>query len=80
MDIDRLLPVVINSAYYAHDENFPAWTAEAHVMKSSDLTELKEKVRRAVAKSPGYREPAIASSYGEADLAETAVEMPASRL
>ena len=41
----KALPVVINSAYPAFKSDFSTWGADAYVVKSSDLTELKEKVR-----------------------------------
>ena len=35
------IPVVINSAYTHYKENFMSWSADAYVVKSSDLSELK---------------------------------------
>jgi DNA-binding NtrC family response regulator len=37
----RHLPVIINTAYDQFRENFHSWGAEAFVVKSSDLSELK---------------------------------------
>lgn len=45
LDMDRKLPVIINSAYSMYKSNFLTWMADAYVIKSSDLTELKLKVR-----------------------------------
>lgn len=42
---DRQVPVILNTAYPQYRENFMTWGAEAYVIKSSDLTELKEKIR-----------------------------------
>lgn len=42
---DRRVPVILNTAYAQYKENFMTWGAEAYVIKSSDLTELKEKIR-----------------------------------
>ena len=42
---DRQVPVILNTAYVQYKENFMTWGAEAYVIKSSDLTELKEKIR-----------------------------------
>lgn len=39
------LPVILNTAYTQYQESFMSWAADAYVVKSSDLTELKEKVR-----------------------------------
>ncbi len=35
------LPVVLNTAYSNYKDNFMTWSADAYVVKSSDLTELK---------------------------------------
>jgi hypothetical protein len=40
------VPVVLNSAYSSYKDNFLSWSADAYVVKSSDLTELKETIRR----------------------------------
>ncbi len=50
MGRNRQLPVILNTAYGAYRDNFMTWGAEAYVIKSSDLTELKEKIREALAK------------------------------
>ena len=42
---DRQVPVILNTAYPQYRENFMTWGAEAYVIKSSDLTELKQKIR-----------------------------------
>jgi DNA-binding response OmpR family regulator len=42
----RNLPVIINTAYDAFRFDFKTWAADAFVVKSSDLTELKSKVKR----------------------------------
>ena len=42
---DRQIPVILNTAYPQYRENFMTWGAEAYVIKSSDITELKEKIR-----------------------------------
>ena len=43
--IDMKIPIVICTAYSSYKQNFEAWGADAYVVKSSDLTELKEKVK-----------------------------------
>lgn len=45
---NNLIPVVINSAYSSYKDNFMSWSADAYVIKSSDLTELKEKVKELI--------------------------------
>ncbi len=48
------IPVILNSAYASYKESFTSWSADAYVVKSSDLTELKTTVRRLLdAKKPG---------------------------
>ena len=49
MEINNQLPVILNTAYSAYKDNFMTWAAVAYVVKSSDLSELKEAVRKAVA-------------------------------
>jgi len=44
------LPVILNSAYSQYQESFMSWAADAYVVKSSDLTELKTKIKELVAK------------------------------
>ena len=44
------LPVILNSAYSQYQESFMSWAADAYVVKSSDLTELKAKIKELVAK------------------------------
>jgi len=45
LGLKERLPVIINTAYSQYKEDFMAWAANAYVVKSSDLTELKEKVQ-----------------------------------
>jgi DNA-binding response OmpR family regulator len=45
MGKDRQIPVILNTAYPQYRDNFMTWGAEAYVIKSSDLTELKQKIR-----------------------------------
>jgi two-component system, response regulator, stage 0 sporulation protein F len=42
------LPVILNTAYAQYKESFMSWAADAYVVKSSDLGELKEKVRELI--------------------------------
>ncbi len=42
---NRQIPVILNTAYPQYKENFMSWGAEAYVVKSSDLTELKQRIR-----------------------------------
>jgi DNA-binding response OmpR family regulator len=47
---DRQAQVVLNTAHPQYKENFMTWGAAAYVMKSSDLGELKEKIREVLEK------------------------------
>ncbi len=47
---DRQARVILNTAYPQYRENFMTWGAEAYVIKSSDLTELKKKIREVLDK------------------------------
>ncbi len=44
LNIDRKRPVIIHSAYPHYQDNFLSWNADAFVVKSSDMTALKDKV------------------------------------
>jgi CheY-like chemotaxis protein len=46
---ENTLPVILNTAYSAYRESFLSWSADAYVIKSSDLTELKTKIREVLA-------------------------------
>jgi two-component system, response regulator, stage 0 sporulation protein F len=50
LGIKEGLPVIMNTAYSQYQESFMSWAADAYVVKSSDLTELKEKVKELVNK------------------------------
>ena len=50
LDIDNKLPVILNTAYSSYKDDFMTWAAEAYVVKSADLSELKERVAEAVQK------------------------------
>jgi two-component system, response regulator, stage 0 sporulation protein F len=44
------LPVILNSAYTQYQESFMSWAADAYVVKSSDLSELKAKIKELTGK------------------------------
>lgn len=39
------VPVILNSAYSVYKDNFQTWAADAYIVKSVDLTPLKEKIK-----------------------------------
>lgn len=47
---NRQIPVILNTAYPQYRENFMTWGAEAYIIKSSDLTELKLKIKEVLEK------------------------------
>jgi CheY-like chemotaxis protein len=50
LDMDRQLPVILNTAYANFRHDFMTWAAEAYIVKSSDLSELLERVAQACRK------------------------------
>ena len=50
LGIDNKIPVILNTAYPSYKDNFMSWAADAYVVKSMDLTELKEKIKEALSK------------------------------
>ena len=50
LGIKEGLPVIMNTAYSQYQDSFMSWAADAYVVKSSDLSELKEKIRELVNK------------------------------
>lgn len=47
---DKRQPVILNTAYPSYRDNFMTWPAEAYVVKSADTTELKQAVKKVLAK------------------------------
>jgi len=41
----RNCAVILNTAYSTYKSDFQSWLADAYIMKSSDLTQLRAKVR-----------------------------------
>ncbi|HHT9110098.1 MAG TPA: response regulator [Candidatus Brocadiaceae bacterium] len=46
----RKIPIIINTAYSSYKDNFMTWSADAYIIKSSDLTELKNKIKEFLSK------------------------------
>lgn len=51
LEVDHHIPVIIHTAYPGYQDQFTSWSADAYVVKSSDLTELKETVQRLLERS-----------------------------
>jgi CheY-like chemotaxis protein len=45
------LPVILCTAYSCYKEDFSSWLADGYVVKSSDLTGLKQEISRVLVKS-----------------------------
>lgn len=44
--INSTVPIILSSAYHEYKQDLGAWASDEYVVKSSDLTELKNTVRR----------------------------------
>ncbi|NOR65029.1 MAG: response regulator [Candidatus Scalindua sp.] len=44
------IPIIINTAYSNYKDNFMSWAADAYIVKSSDLSELKNAVKEILGK------------------------------
>jgi two-component system, response regulator, stage 0 sporulation protein F len=45
---DNSIRVILNSAFSSFRDSFMSWSADAYLTKSSDLTELKAKIRELI--------------------------------
>lgn len=50
IDINKNIPIIINSAYSTYKDDFMSWAAEAYVVKSANLQELKTTIREVLNK------------------------------
>lgn len=46
----KKIPIIINTAYSSYKDNFMSWSADAYIIKSSDLKELKDKIKELLQK------------------------------
>jgi CheY-like chemotaxis protein len=53
LEFNGQIPVIINTAYASYQESFTSWSADAYIVKSSDLTELKNTIKRLLANQTG---------------------------
>ncbi len=44
LSMNKEIPVIINTVYSNYKDNFMSWAADAFIVKSSDLSELKDKI------------------------------------
>jgi DNA-binding response OmpR family regulator len=52
LSIDRRVPIVLVSSYSYYRDNYLSWAADAYVLKSSDLSELKNTVQQLLDSRP----------------------------
>ncbi len=45
LGLRRDIPIIINSAYQSYKDDFMTWAADAYVVKSASLDELKTRIR-----------------------------------
>jgi len=45
---NRKQAIILNTAYSQFKDDFESWSADAYVVKSGDLTELKDKIKELV--------------------------------
>ncbi len=50
LNIHKNIPIIINTAYSNYKNKFMTLAAEAYIVKSSDLTELKNKIKEVLKK------------------------------
>ncbi len=50
------MPVILCTAFSCYKDDFSAWLADGYVVKSSDLTELKDEIARVLAKKAARNE------------------------
>jgi DNA-binding response OmpR family regulator len=48
MALRKDIPIIINTAYQSYKHDFMTWAADAYIVKSSSLDELKSKIRELV--------------------------------
>jgi len=47
---DRKIPIILNTSYAGYQQDFMSWAADAYLTKSTDFSELKNKVRELLKK------------------------------
>jgi DNA-binding response OmpR family regulator len=48
MGLRKDIPIIINTAYQSYKHDFMTWAADAYIVKSSSLEELKSKIKELV--------------------------------
>jgi DNA-binding response OmpR family regulator len=50
--INNQVPTIYLTAYTSYRDNFMTWAADAYIIKSADLTELKDKIKELLQPKP----------------------------
>lgn len=50
LSTNKNILIIINTAYNDYKNNFMSWAADAYLVKSSDLSELKNKIKELIKK------------------------------
>jgi len=48
MGLRKDIPIIINTAYQSYKDDFMTWAADAYIIKSSSLDELKAKIKELI--------------------------------
>jgi DNA-binding response OmpR family regulator len=48
-ELNSTLPVILSTAYHEYKQDLGTWASDEYIVKSSDLSELKEAVKRYLA-------------------------------
>ena len=46
IEMDRSIPIIIHTAYASYRDQFSSWSADAYVVKDSNLDELKATIKK----------------------------------
>ncbi len=50
IELNKKIPIILNTAYTTYKEDFMSWAADAYVVKSYDLEELKSTIKQVLEK------------------------------
>jgi len=50
-EMDKKIPVIMSTAYGEYRNDFNVWASDAYVIKTANLTELKETIRRLLSRN-----------------------------
>jgi DNA-binding response OmpR family regulator len=51
---DKTIPIILHTSHPGYQEEFMSWAADAYILKSTNLAELKEKIRELLEKNKGH--------------------------